>query len=267
MYKVRMLVFILAGVLLLPSAVLADDVLAGVDLLQTVPGLTHQDFNGPFTIPADFFDPGSDIFTGNVPLEGVPLGSSPECPPVDLGRTDTIVKRLADASLPAVGSSDVIPIELVALQLRSVSPITVTYSGINDELWDIEITISPTTPSQGTMTITHSLPDGGTFDSQLQVFPLLRFTRQSDNAVRVIDGGQFGLSDNLVQSGTEWRHSSTELVCPDCGSNFLAGTDGSSAAQWQEAGMWAAHGVMIPCFPTVPVRPSTWGRIKALYTE
>ena len=49
-----------------------------------------------------------------VPFQGVPIGP---------GNTDTIVRRLRDAPLAGVGSSAIVPIELVALNLVSVVPI------------------------------------------------------------------------------------------------------------------------------------------------
>ena len=56
---------------------------------------------------------------------GQPLTTSP---PGILGATDTIVRRNGAANIPLPGSSATIPIELVALSLVSVSPITVTWA-------------------------------------------------------------------------------------------------------------------------------------------
>ena len=62
----------------------------------------------------DLFTTGSafiELGSGLVPFESVPFGP--------LGNADTIVQRIT----PAVGATDTIDIEIIALQLRSVSPI------------------------------------------------------------------------------------------------------------------------------------------------
>jgi hypothetical protein len=151
----------------------------GIDLLVTPPG-TFIDFS-PTPIPADFFDPGSDPFTGTVNLLGQPF---PQIPPAD-----TIVERLQTANVTC-GTSDTIDIELVALSLTSVQPITVTFNGgSTPEMWDVQVCVSSAVPSTGTMTINHECPEGGTFSSVLSVVPKFVFTRLSDGALRVLDPG------------------------------------------------------------------------------
>lgn len=160
----------------------------GIDLFSTPSGgTTFQDYGGN-PIPANFFDPGSDPFDGAVVLGGDPL-------PLPLDPADTIVERMAPAFLPGPGDTDVIPIEIVALSLRSVSPITVTYNGgQNPELWDVQVCLSSAAPQpQGTMTVRNGpcgCSEGGTFISDLPVLPKLTFTRTLPSpAVRVLDFG------------------------------------------------------------------------------
>lgn len=126
-------------------------------------------------IPAGFFGPGSDPFTGVVVLRGQPLGTTP---PGALGSTDTIVHRMSQAILSHIGAQATVPIEIVALNLVSCEPITVTYNnGQNPEPWVVNARLSTQPQQTGTMTITLSHPDGGTFDSTLPVQPQLSFTR------------------------------------------------------------------------------------------
>ncbi|MFQ6093291.1 MAG: dockerin type I domain-containing protein, partial [bacterium] len=222
------------------------DVLPGVDLFTTPPGgATFQDFSG-FPIPADFFGPGSDPFDGTIVLGGVPLNTNP---PGVLGPTDVIVERKEKAHLPdPCASSDVVPIEIVALSLVSSQPITVTYGGGSPELWDVQVCLSNQVPQpQGTMTINHEHPDGGTFTADLPVIPRFVFTRQPDGAVRVLDPPLPPIT--FTTRNGHWVHCDPGFglfTSPDCGltvdhdcdgvadvsvaasSNFVAGVRGIS---------------------------------------
>jgi hypothetical protein len=153
------------------------DVSPGFVYLESVDPTNYD----PGTVPADFFDPGSDPFTGTIVYSGDPLGP--------YGMADTRIERLAPANLPApYPSVDTIPIELVQLSLTSSSPITVTYfGGFTPELWDVHLERSNLAPSQGTMTITKTHPNGGTFTADFNVAPRFIFTRQSDSSTRVLD--------------------------------------------------------------------------------
>ena len=235
----------------------ADDVLPGFDLFQTDPGTTFHDFAvGP--IPADFFFPGSNPFTGKVPLQGEPLLSHPSCPDDDLSFVDTIVKRRTQAALPIIPSSDVIQIEIVALSLRSVSPITVDPGA---DLWDIKVELSPSPQPIGSMTVTHLNPAGGTFDSSLPVIPQFIFTKVSDTTqVRVFDLGAIPDVINFSTANVPWVH----IVPPatSCTSNFCV----NPSAVTVELASLANHGLISIC-PEEPVQTetSTWGRMKSLY--
>ncbi|MBI4720481.1 MAG: hypothetical protein HY770_04540 [Chitinivibrionia bacterium] len=269
MLKLKMVFLCLAAVVLLPSASLADNALAGYDLLQTVPGLTYRHFSGPFAIPGGFFDPGSDPFEGTVALRGEPLPGFSECSSFPLGNVDTIVRRKTDAFVPIPPATDVIPIELVALSLVSVAPITITYSAGSPELWNLEVTLSRAVPSAGTMTINHSYANGGTFSSTLYVYPVITFTRISppDFAVRVFDTGQYGLPDQLSVANVPWVHTPGSLACTSCSVNFVPGIVEPTPITWTLAGPFAAHAVQSPCTQTVPVENCTWGYIRSLYGE
>lgn len=154
-------------------------ILAGSDLWSTPGGgqTTHDFSQDP--IPADFFGVGSEPFDGVVTLEGLPLNGNPGLAPpdgIDLGTTDTIVERLQDMSLQQTGDTASTPIEIVALSLQSVEPITVMING-EETRWNIEVQL-PLSGQQppGQMTIDHSIFDGGTFDATVPVNADLFFT-------------------------------------------------------------------------------------------
>lgn len=98
----------------------------GIDAWTTPGGgSTATDFSAT-PLPADFFDPGSDPFVGQILFKGNTnaLGNPA------FGPVDTIVERQAPADLTGgCPTQDTIPIQIVALGLTSISPITVTYNG------------------------------------------------------------------------------------------------------------------------------------------
>jgi hypothetical protein len=170
-----------------------DTVFAGSDLFTTpAGGATVDSHFTAMPIPSDFFDPGSDPFTGDLTLQGSPLQTTP---PNVLGPTDVVVRRNLDAILPPPPSSAVVPIEIVALSLVSSSPITVTYQGgMNPERWDVHVCLSVQQQQcVGSMTINRDCHEGGTFSATLPVLPLFTFVRQSDMAIRVLDFGMLPL--------------------------------------------------------------------------
>jgi hypothetical protein len=251
-------------VLFAPAITFAStDVLPGFDLFQTDASTTFQDFSG-MPIPADFFDPGSDPFGGIIALQGVPLQSHPACPNDDLSTVDTIVERRQQAVLPQpFPSSAVIEIEIVALQLRSSSPITVTYNGGQDpELWDVDVELSQTSAQPiGSMTIEHTHPSGGIFSSTLPVVPRFTFTRVSDSAVRVLDAGDLGPAITEFRAfDLPWLHVVPPVT--SCTSNFCVNPGNLTVEQ----AVLAAHGVLAVC-PEEPTQaqPETWGAVKSIY--
>ena len=91
----------------------------GIDVWMTKgDGSTFIDFaSNP--IPHGFFCPGSEPFTGRLALQGVPIVTDV---PGALGKTDTIVQRLDDATFNRRGVA-VTRLQFRALSLKSVAPI------------------------------------------------------------------------------------------------------------------------------------------------
>ena len=134
-------------VLLLQVPLLGQDfiVAPGYDLLETLPANTlFMGFN----------------FEG-VPLEDFTFGTGLH----QTGKADTIIQRIGQADSAGMpGTAPPIPIEMVALQLKSVQEINLG-SGMDFYF----ITLQAGTPSTGTMTITFDDELGGTFDSSIDV--------------------------------------------------------------------------------------------------
>ncbi|MDO8749755.1 MAG: hypothetical protein Q7K03_01220 [Dehalococcoidia bacterium] len=191
------------GVLAAPLA----SIPAGYDLFETNPEKTQFNFTG-LPIPSSFFAPGSQPFSGTVQFCGEPIGTFLGN---NVGSADTIVERMSPMLLD--GPPETVPIELVQLSLVSCNPITVTYPSGPSEEWNVDVSLSPTAPSTGQMQVTKTHPNGGTFQSVLQVYPKFTFTRISDNLPRTLDVGSLGLppltAQNLVLQGQNvpWAHT------------------------------------------------------------
>ena len=243
----------------------------GIDLWTTPPGSSFDNHFSTNPIPADFFDPGSDPFTGNVTLGGDPLGTAPSG---ILGPTDAIVRRNDTASLPAPGATDVIDIEIVALSLTSTQPIVVTYNGgQNPELWDVRVTLSSAAPQQpGQMTINKECCNGGTFESTLPVTPKFIFTRQGDNFVRELDLGALPIPP--IQFQTQNGHWSYDIPAPfdilTCPGLVLVDHDLSPSTPdviLEPSSKFTPGFRTLPCDPGFPDQPYCGGKVLTLEQE
>ena len=175
---------------------------AGIDLWTTPTGGTTYFHEWSPPVPPGFFGPGSDPFDGQIVLHGQPLVTNP---PNLFGPADTVVERMDDANVLTIPSQDTVPIEIRALSLVSLTPITVTYGGGGAELWDVKVCLSDMFQPVGSMTLYHDCPDGGTYDATLPVLPKFIFTRVPDEEQRVLDFGLDGrLPITLLAEGAEW---------------------------------------------------------------
>jgi hypothetical protein len=255
----------------IPAA--AQDVAPGVDLFSTPLGTSYQDFSG-LPIPNNFFGPGSDPFIGRIDFIGSPIGGP-------LGPTDTVIRRNAPALLPGCGSSAPVPIEIIALNLVSVNPITVTYNGgLTPQAWNVAVVLSSVPQDPGTMTVNKTHLEGGTFSSTLPVKPKLIFTQVGFPLnVRTLDTGLPIQFSTAVTNG-HWTYSSlgtgffiatspggilydndrnpiTPMITIGPSSNFVAGfravgatcetpSHGHGKTMTEEMALLAAHGVIPP---------------------
>jgi len=180
------------------STAQAGRIPTGLHYFETIPPGTSFNFlNDP--IPRDFFAPGSEAFIGFFRLRGIPLQGT---------TADAVVRRLNDFNITGINHPPVtISIQIEMLSVAGVNPITVTYNqGQNPELWDVRVSLSPNQQQLlGTMTISETNPQGGTYDVRLPVRMDITFTRQSDGMIRVLPKSvQFG-DDNVPWSHTVGR--------------------------------------------------------------
>jgi hypothetical protein len=138
------------------------------------------------TIPRDFFGPGSKTFKGNVALQGASVG---EIDGFHAGDSSLVIERLGEldfgTSLPSTVTVD---IDLVALSLASVEPITVKYKDGSTQQWDVAVTqvANPerrNDHTDGLITATRDSALGGFFDIFVELDPIIRFTRRDDSSV------------------------------------------------------------------------------------
>lgn len=189
---------------------------AGYDLFVSSPEDTTFTIGGDLAIPADFFGPGSQPFAGSIAFGSQPLG---EFMGHAIGDADTVVQRLEPADVAGPGATDTVPIEIVALSLVSVSPISVQV-GSATELWDVSVALSDVRHERGQMTIVRTGDQGGTFSSTLPVIPKLTFTRQEDGATRVLDLGAAQLSEQTLDLLT-LRAQDVPWYAGDCPGSIL----------------------------------------------
>lgn len=124
------------------------------------------------------------------------------------GDADTLFELSGDIPNPLTAPVT-IPIQLTQLSLRSTQPLTVTYPDGTTEQWDIELGLSQTTPSTGTLDLFPSGPGGGNVGIELLIYLSGRYIRQGDSEVRTFDyGTQPGGAIQLGGSG------SFSLSCP-----------------------------------------------------
>lgn len=216
----------------------------GHDLYTTFNGTLQFDSGVGITLPVNFFGPGSLTPTGPLDVAGSALGGA-------LGTTDTIIERQGDTSP--------IPIELVALHLQSVEPLAVGFGDGSTQLWDVDIGLS-STPSTGLIDVIGN-PSGGFIGIQINVFPLIMFSRVGGSDVRVYDFGAEEVPGlNLVASAA-WASScpgALQLDDPDLGiattAGFCPGTDPATGETFpiplfDVSGMLAVNVVRTPAVP------------------
>ena len=178
------------------------DIAPGIDHWQTTGG--RFDFvNDP--IPADFFGPSSRPFTGVIQIRGTPL------PPFNLGTTDTIVQRFGPVNFPPpLPSTGSVGIEIVALNLVSTQPITVTFTDGSTSQWSVKVDLSPSAPPSGSMFVTKTHANGGTFDYLFTVQPRFTFTPVGGGTPRALDTGGSPTDFQMSTNGGVW----TFAPCP-----------------------------------------------------
>ncbi len=139
-------------------------------------------------IPSDFFGPGSDPFDGIIALQGGSSGGSqsPE--------TDVLVSRLTELAPVTPPSTETVDIEIVALNLKSTTPIAVSWAtGGPDSFFDVFVEIDFENPSTGTSDITQADEFGGEFTYDTKLYPTFTFVDQLTGDEFIFSPGVDGL--------------------------------------------------------------------------
>jgi hypothetical protein len=241
----------------------------GVDLWTTPPGSTFDNHFSDVPIPAGFFDPGSEPFTGIINFQGAPLTTDPLGA---LGSTDAVVLRRDRAAMLLDGPPETVPIEIVALNLVSIQPITVTYQSSPPELWDVRVTLSSQQPQQlGQMTITKDCCNGGTFTSTLPVTPKFIFTRIGGPDVRVLDLGGMMPPIQFQSLNGHWSYdipAPFDLVtCPGMVAHDHDQFPGTPDILIPPSAKFTPGFRTLPCDPQSPNDPFCGGKVLTLEQE
>jgi len=164
-------------------------------------------------IPAGFFFAGSPSVSGAVNMQPGPL--------------DTLIQRSSSmvCPLPPPAPCDPIQTELVALDLRSVSPLSVGATQ-----WDVAVGMSVNPQTLGTLNATKTHANGGTFDAEIHVLPKITFTEVGNPAnVKSIDYGTAPIAELRINFiGAHW------VINVDPGLAISAPNDGDFVPGVQE---------------------------------
>lgn len=225
-------------------------------------------------------DPGFDLFAtdasgtfailpgiGQVQFEGLPFDTGAG----DRGNVDTILLRRGPAlTLNGIGDAGSMPLELVALSLRSVAAVQISpgvfadiYVNVNKPIEDIGaaggnddgacdpgetcMAANPERPldalpaSTGSLTITRTGESGGTFSSFFDVFAELTLTLPGTDTVI----GSSTFQDTFVQQSALW--SSTPGVGDAHTAQLPAG--GFLPGAVDEQALLASHGADVAVIP------------------
>lgn len=198
----------------LPAVAAGGAIYGGIDTWITTEG-TYFNFDRE-PLPAGFFCPGSEPFTGRIDLLGVPVATGK---PGELGRTDTIVQRLDDAVFNKRGVATT-RIQIKALSLQSVKPIETACGSF-------VATVSLNGPQPvTTMRIIRDNPRGGRYIAPVGVAAKVTFRSLSDpTAAPLVVQRQMQFLSPLRTSWTlrDGRQDAANLVLID--------TDGDGRAE------------------------------------
>jgi hypothetical protein len=174
MKKLSVFTLVAFAVLLAVPAFAADRTIAnGIDLWITPgDGTTFADFSKE-VIPAGFFCNGSEPFTGQVILKGLPIAGG-------LANADTIIQRLDDATFNKRGVTTT-RIQMRAMQFESVAPFKTSCG-----LFKINVVLDGEQPVT-TMRIIRDNAKGGRFFAPIWVNVKLVFTPVGRVATEVLE--------------------------------------------------------------------------------
>jgi hypothetical protein len=191
-------------------------------------------------------------FPGLGELEGVPFNSfNFSAGLVPVGNTDTVVQRLSDVSVMAVGDTEMTQLEMVALQLRTVGPIDFGNFGVDSYFVTLQSARGgPAT--MGSLSITFLSQENGTTSSFFDVFFDIRKGSLT---------GPIVYSDELTLSndGAAWGRDPPPGAVVIPGVNSLLNGRDNSEDFWPVTPFLESHpsGATYVAMTSTP-EPSTW---------
>lgn len=182
---------ILAALLLMSMPMAAQDVVSAGDDGWTTPGGGQTEVNLS-SYPVQSFL-GAAPVSNDVSLKGKPLDQA------NLGSTDTIVARPNNITISGTTGSG--NLQIKALSLESEGNVVLT----DGRQFKLRVCLSSFASGTGTITLTRSNSDGGTFDSTLPVLPKLIFTPVAGGSPVVIDCGTGACAESdMTSDNTGW---------------------------------------------------------------
>jgi uncharacterized repeat protein (TIGR01451 family) len=162
-----------------------------------------------------FVDPDGTITTPGT-LTGVPFD------PANFNDADADLLFNQDI-IPGSGSTT-FGVELIFMHLRSIQPLEVAFPDGHTTQYDLDVTTSLTTPSQGTMQLVETSPDGGSFFTELDIYLQLTFTDRATGATTVVDGDTENLVMQVEASGSySYACPAEHLRIPGVTADFCLG--------------------------------------------
>ena len=169
-------------------------------------------------LPADFFGPGSEPFSGNVVLKGKKI------------LQNVVMERMAGAVFGASSAPRDIPLEMIGLSLASVQPIVITYGDGATEQWDVAIDLDRDENSSCWIRVSHFAsgdPDGGTIlpaGSFFDIFAEVTFTHTPPSGATRFRG--FAIVDRTQLNTTDatWAHRHSSIA-GGANRDFIPGAD------------------------------------------
>lgn len=185
---------------------------------QTGSGISFGGSSAFDELPADFFGPGSEPFSGDVTLKGKKI------------LQNLVVERSAGAIFDPPSAPQDIPSEVLELSLASVEPIVVTYSDGLTEEWDMTVDMEKDNKSSCWIRVAQESagePEGGTILPEGTYFDIFAAITLSHTPA----GGStryrfFAIVDrtNLSTSDATWAHRH-DSIAGGANRDFIPGAD------------------------------------------
>jgi hypothetical protein len=224
-------------------------------------------------LPAGFFGPGSDPWSGPISCVGDPFDPTGDAPTADLVvRHETVKwipnteKRYGPAEIPR---NFVLRCDMVKLSERGTEPITVTYDGgKNPEQWYVNVGMAKDHPGGGRIQITHINSDGngGLADIEIAVKVAFKFTREGRELEAVSKVEWLSETNHSFARWLDAETMSQVHVSPEMNGNFIPATSNIDGRIQFKAGSscnaTVRHSFVLP--PKEAEIKGAWGTFAAI---